>query len=143
MGLYEQDFYGWLTRQAELLRAGRLSEADIEHIAEELEDMGKSERKSLESELTVLLMHLLKWQYQPGKRSVSWESSIIEHRSRVLDELEDSPSLKHVLPQVFLRAYKYGRAKASAQTGKPIRAFPESCPYTLEQALDPEFWPEA
>ncbi len=95
--LYDQDFYAWANEQAGLLRAGRLSEADIEHIAEEIESMGKSEKRELVSRLTVLLLHLLKWQHQPAFRSKSWRLTLEEQRDRLEDHLADNPSLKSSL----------------------------------------------
>src|SRR5712692_8509170 len=92
--LYEEDFVVWSMHNAELLRAGRLQEADIEHIAEELEDMGKSQRRALESRLTVLLLHLLKWQFQPERRSSSWRATIVAQRIAIIKILREAPSLE-------------------------------------------------
>jgi hypothetical protein len=143
ISLHEQDFYAWTTQQAALLRAGRLAEADIEHIAEELEDMGKSEKRSLEGHLTVLLAHLLKWRYQPERRGNSWRLTIIEHRGRIEEAIMDSPSLKPTLSDTLLRAYRYARIRAARETGRPLGFFPEHCPFELPQALDEKFWPES
>ena len=98
---YRQDFYAWAMEQAALLRAGRLDAADIENIAEEIESMGRGEKRELVNRLTVLLMHLLKWNFQPGFRSASWSSGIREQRIRLKNNLEDSPSLKAKLDEAY------------------------------------------
>src|SRR5580658_8345121 len=97
--LYDRDFFAWSLEQAELLRAGKLAEADVEHIAEEIESMGRTEKRELISRLSILLLHMLKWRYQPDKRSPSWEASIRVQRNRLADHLDDNPSLKLLLPQ--------------------------------------------
>src|SRR5271156_2797751 len=104
--LYDQDFYGWANEQAGLLRAGRLSEADIEHIAEEIESMGRSEKRELVSRLTVLLLHLLKWQHQPAFRCPSCRLTLEEQRNQLEDHLADNPSLKSSLDQMTVAAYR-------------------------------------
>ena len=91
---YSTDFYAWAQEQAALLRAGRLNEADIANIAEEIESMGRGEKRELVNRLTVLLLHLLKWRFQPGFRSASWSSSIREQRIRLSSHMRDNPSLK-------------------------------------------------
>jgi hypothetical protein len=139
--LYDSDFYAWSREQAELLRAGKLAEADIEHIAEEIDSMGRTEKRELISRLTVLLLHLLKWRYQPGKRGPSWEASIRVQRLDVGEHLDDNPSLSPLLPQALASAYRKARLEAIAETGLPGATFPEACPWTVEQALDDGFWP--
>ena len=99
--LYEQDFYAWANEQAALLRAGRLSEADIEHIAEEIESMGKTEKRELVSRLTVLLLHLLKWQHQPTHRGTVWRLTLEEQRNQIEDHLADNPSSQIDHRQVY------------------------------------------
>ena len=96
--LYEKDYYLWLNNTANLLREKNLAELDLPHLIEEIEDMGKRERRSLYSNLKILLMHLLKYRYQPEKRSHSWRYTIEEHRQRIAEALLDSPSLKGYLP---------------------------------------------
>ena len=140
--LYETDFFAWSREQADLLRAGRLGQADIEHIAEEIESMGRTEKRELVSRLAVLLMHLLKWRFQPEKRSASWEATVQVRRNRLADHLDDNPSLKPLLPQALASAYRDARLEAAAETGLAVSAFPEACPWTLAQSLDAEFWPE-
>jgi hypothetical protein len=99
--LYENDYLEWLDRNIKLLKKSRLSEVDLENIIEELESLGRSEKTVLRSNLTVLLMHLLKWDYQPEKRSNSWRYTIIEQRRRILDAFEDSPSLKRFFEEIL------------------------------------------
>ena len=140
--LYDQDFYAWANQQAALLRAGRLSEADIENIAEEIESMGKSEKRELASRLFVLLMHLLKWRYQQSRRCASWEATIEVQRNDLTVHLQDNPSLKSKLHEAIRQAYNNARITASAKTGLPKNIFPEACPWSFEQIMDEGFWPE-
>ena len=140
--LYDRDFYAWSREQAELLRAGRLAEADIAHIAEEIDSMGRTEKRELISRLSVLLLHLLKWRHQPEKRGPSWEASIRVQRNRLADHLDDNPSLKTLLPKALASAYRDASLEAVAETGLPGATFPAACPWTVEQALDGGFWPE-
>lgn len=140
--LYERDFYLWLEQQAELLRERRLDELDVANLLEEIEAMGRKDKKAIKSNLVVLLVHLLKHQLQPDQRSSSWHGSIVEHRQRLRDDFEESPSLRPYAAQVFASAYADARERASAQTGLPIQTFPETSPWTLEQTLDPKFLPD-
>lgn len=127
---YGGDVYAWARAQAALLRAGKFDEIDAPQIAEELDDVGRSEYDKLESALTVLLAHMLKWDRQPERRSRSWEATIHEQRRRIQDRLEDSPSLKSKLEQAIRRGYQYGRDRASGETGLKATAFPTECPYS-------------
>ncbi len=138
---YERDFYAWASEQAALLRAGRLGEADIAHIAEEIESMGKTEKRELVSRLTVLLLHLLKWQFQPHRRGNSWRLSIANIRDKLSSHLDDNPSLKAKLPAAVAEGYRYARRDAARQTKVDEAVFPTVCPWTFEQMMDPEFWP--
>ncbi len=138
---YEKDFYAWTMKNAELLREGKLAEIDIEHIAEELESMGKSDKRELISRCTVLLMHLLKWRYQPDLRGNSWRKTIKEQRRAIAQLLGDSPSLKPHLTGTLDQEYNTARDDAIDETGLPGNIFPESCPFTLEDILNPDFWP--
>ena len=140
--LYETDFVEWIDKTAELLKQGKFSELDIESLIEEVESLGRNEKNALRSNLRVLLMHLLKWQYQPSKRSGSWRGTIIEHRIRIQETLEDSPSLKNFYPQVFDRVYQQARKRAAEETGISLESFPMECLYTSEQVIDVEFLPE-
>ena len=139
---YDRDFYAWANEQAALLRAGRLSEADIAHIAEEIESMGKTEKRELVSRLSVLLLHLLKWQFQPDRRGASWKASIKVQRNRLADHLVDNPSLKAVLHHSIGRAYEDAVIEAEAETGLSGSTFPATCPWTFDQMMDPDFWPQ-
>jgi len=140
-GLYDEDFFEWTRRNAELLRAGRFEHADIEHIAEEIEDMGKRDLHELNSRVRVLLTHLLKWQLQPEKKSRSWERTIASQRAELGQLLEDSPSLRVKVPPNLRRIYQRSVGLAVLETGLPKDQFPAECPFTVEQILDPEFLP--
>jgi hypothetical protein len=139
--LYDQDFYAWANEQAALLRAGRFAAADIETIAEELESMGRSEKRELVSRLKILLLHLLKWQFQPVLRGSSWRLSIEEQRRELLRHLADNPSLKVKLPETIADAYGDALIGAERETGLPRSTFPAACPYAFEQMVDDGFWP--
>lgn len=139
---YEADYVGWVQEQVELLRSGALSELDAANLAEELDDMGRSIRHQLKNRLAVLIMHLLKWRYQPGFRSTSWSGTIREQRRQIVDLLEESPSLRPALSRDLTTFYRLGRAKAEGETGLPEATFPAECPYTPAQILDENFLPE-
>jgi len=139
--LYDQDFYAWANEQARLLRAGKLSEADIEHIAEEIESMGRAEKRELVNRLIVLLHHLLKWQFQPGRRGSSWEATISVQRHSLERHLDDNPSLKSMLSVAIEQAYRDAVIEAAGETGLRRSTFPVSCPWTFEQIMDDGFWP--
>ena len=141
-GLYEQDFYAWANEQAALLRAGKLSAADIEQIAEEIEGMGRTEKRELINRLVVLLTHLLKWQYQPTYRGPSWEVTIRNQRRALSRHLTDNPSLKPKVPEAVADAYCDARANAYAETGLPEATFPAECLWTFERIMDAGFWPD-
>ncbi len=138
--LYDEDFYEWAQKNAQLMRQGKLSEIDVENIAEELDDMGKSRQRELGSRLEVLLAHLLKRKYQPPGTK-NWRRTIKEQRSRVTDILLDNPSLKHKLDETFTKAYRYAIFKALEETGMDEDAFPSTSPWTLEQVMDDAFFP--
>ncbi len=140
--LYEQDFYAWANEQVALLRAGKLSAADIEHIAEEIESMGKTEKRELVSRLTVLLLHLLKWQFQPERRGSSWEATIRNQRLDIDDHLADNPSLKARLQDAIKAAYERARNIATAETGLARSSFPTACPWAFDAIMNAEFWPD-
>ena len=141
--LYEQDFFAWANEQTALLRSGRLSEADIDHIAEEIESMGRSEQQQLENRLTVLLLHLLKWQFQPGLRGNSWRLTIKEQRGRIVRHLRKNPSLQAVLGETITDAYSDALIEAERETGLSENTFPTACPWIFGQIIDADFWPEA
>jgi len=138
---YDEDFYAWTQEQARLLRAGAFSEVDASNLAEEIEDMGKSNRRELGSRLAVLLMHLLKWQFQPNRRSPGWAATIAEQRDEIAEVLSDSPSLRSVVGDKLTTIYARARRKAVSETGLPEKAFPEECPFKPEQILAEDFLP--
>ncbi len=140
-GLYDEDFFEWTRRSAELLRAGRFDKADIGHIAEEIEDMGKRDLKELNSRVQVLVAHLLKCQLQPAKRSRSWLSTIVTQRIEIDADLKQSPSLKRKLRSGLPDNYEKAVQRAIADTGLALGIFPAECPFTVDQILDPEFLP--
>jgi hypothetical protein len=142
--LYITDFYTWCLQQAALLEAHDADALDWQHLAEEMTILAGSERRALRHHLQGLVLHLLKWQYQPSMRQTghSWEDSIINHRREVRYLIEDNPGLRPLLPQAMERAYHDGRGDSPRETGLPIATFPETCPWTLTQVLDDDFWPE-
>ncbi len=139
---YEQDFYGWTQEQAALLRAGRLTDLDIENLIEEVETMGRSEKRELESRLTVLLLHLLKWKYQPNRRGRSWNLTIKGQRIEYINVLSDNPGLKPHLHDILTNAYKLALVKASNETGLDENVFPELCPWSMAQVIQHDFYPD-
>lgn len=140
--MYGTDFVQWVNKAVELLKEGQFDELDIENLIEEVESLGRNDKNALKSNLRVLLTHLLKWQYQPSQRSNSWRGTIIEHRLRIQDTFEDSPSLENFYTQIFDHTYQQARKKAAGETGQNIGTFPMTCSYAMEQILDDEFWPD-
>lgn len=140
--LYEQDFYAWANEQAALLRAGKFDVADIENIAEEIESMGRSEKRELVHRLAVLLTHLLKWHQQPNFRSVSWRLTVKEQRLRLEQHLSENPSLKSQIDLATRNAYRLARVEAARETGFLEDSFPRQCPFSFDQAIDENFWPD-
>jgi hypothetical protein len=139
---YQHDIVAWANEQARLLRAGELGRLDIEHLAEEIEDVGKSEQRELASRMAVLLAHLLKWKYEPGRRSRSWEATLRVQRDSIARRLQRTPSLKHSLddPDWWRDAWSDALAKAIEETG--LSDFPDRCPWSLDQILDADWKPE-
>ncbi|HEY3847759.1 MAG TPA: DUF29 domain-containing protein [Acetobacteraceae bacterium] len=140
--LYERDFYAWANEQAALLRAGKLDSADIENIAEEIESMGRSEKRELVNRLAVLLLHLLKWRFQPGLRGNSWRLTIKEQRYRLHRHMNDNPSLKSQLDGAMSDAYGLAQIRTERETGLPRATFPQDCPFTFDQAMTEDFLPD-
>lgn len=140
--LYESDYLRWIETTAQKLKSQDFKNIDWENLIEEIESMGRSERRSFESNLIIVLLHLLKWQYQPELRSNSWRGSIVEHRRRIRKAIEDSPSLKPYLEEIFPVSYLEAVEQASAETGLSLETFPQSCPYTSSQVLESGFLPE-
>jgi uncharacterized protein DUF29 len=139
--LYDEDFFQWTSRNARLLRQGRIAEADIEHIAEEIEDMGKDRRNALKGQLRRALLHLLKYQFQPSRRGAGWLKSIISSRIEIQDLLDENPSLKPLLEDLVAAAYPGARRLAAIETGLPIKSFPARCPYSVKQIRSDGFLP--
>jgi len=139
---YDDDFFAWTEEQARLLRAGELAEIDTLNLAEEIESVGRSDRREIRSRLMVLLAHLLKWRFQPHARSAGWLSTVREQRDQIESILEDSPSLRPVIAEALSRVYKRARTVATEETGLPETTFPADCPFTPEQILAEDFLPE-
>lgn len=140
---YEADFFAWANEQAALLRAGKLSAADIEHIAEEIEDMGRAEQRELENRLKQLLLHLLKWRFQPERRGSSWQASIRIQRVEIAKHVKKNPSLKADIAETMSDAYEVAQIAAAGETGLSEAVFPAECPWSYEQIMDAGFWPDA
>jgi hypothetical protein len=139
---YEKDFYSWTQEQADLLRKGQFKNLDIPNLIEEIETMGRSEKRELESRLTILLLHLLKWKYQEVRRGRSWQLSIDEQRIQFEDTFNENPGLKPQLDEIVKKAYKLAVIKASRETKISKAVFPECCPWNLAQLLEEGFYPD-
>jgi hypothetical protein len=148
--LYQKNYTAWAEKTAELLKAGKFSELDTEHLLEELAGMGASEYNELESRLTILIAHLLKWQFQYHQLSDkwkefdgrSWRTTIIEQRTRIAKRLRKSPGLKKNLPEILSEAYEDALELAIKETRLSAATFPSECPYTFEQLLNDDFYPQ-
>lgn len=142
---YDRDFYEWTQHQAAALAVGHVSELDLANLAEEIESLGKRDRRELASRLGVLVMHLLKWRYQPERRRTgrSWWNTIRTQRRDIRQLLQQSPSLRRLVPEMIEVDFLEVRFDASQQTGLSLETFPETCPWTTEQLLDETFWPQA
>lgn len=139
---YDKDFFAWTQEQARLLREGELAGVDVENLAEEIEGMGKSLRRELRNRLSALLMHLLKWAYQPAFRSRSWSNTIVEQRKQIAAVIDEAPSLHALLGSELPNIHSLAVTKASSETGLDEASFPAECPYTPEQILSEDFLPE-
>ncbi len=137
--LYERDLYAWSLEQARLLREGSLDQVDAENVAEEILDVGRNEYSKLESALSVLLMHMLKWDHQPDKRTRSWENTILEQRNRVERQLRDNPSLKSRRDEAVRDGYESARLQASSETDLEVSTFPVESPYDWDTILNRPF----
>ncbi|MBF0608096.1 MAG: DUF29 domain-containing protein [Candidatus Magnetobacterium sp. LHC-1] len=140
--LYEVDFYQWSFHNANLLRQGRFTEIDVENIVEELESMGRNNKRELANRLTVLIMHLLKWQYQPKRRSRGWRATINNQRRETKRLLEDNPSLKYNIETVMAKEFIESKRMFEDETGINAKELPETCLYTFDQLMDYDFWPK-
>ena len=139
---YETDFYGWIQQQAALLKGRQFDAVDLANIIEEIESMARSEYRSLESRLTVLLQHLLKWKFQPERRGGSGELSIDEQRIRFDRLLRENPSLKSALNTILTDAYRLAVIKAAKETKLDKKSFPVVCPWNWQELTDAEFYPD-
>ncbi len=139
---YEEDFYGWTVHTAQLLRDKKMSELDFENIIEEMEALGRSEKHQFINRLALVISHLLKWQYQPTLRSHSWIYTIREQRTQAKIHLTDNPSLKGKLEEILINAYDVATSKAAKDTSFDKKDFPLECPYTFDQIMNDEFYPE-
>jgi hypothetical protein len=140
---YDHDVYAWTQHQAALLREGAVAELDLAHLAEEIESVGISQKHALGSHLKNLVLHLLKWTYQPAGRQTghSWQTSITNARDEMAILIEDSPSLERELVGLLARRYPAARRLAHTETRLPLDTFPGTCPWTMDQLRDPDFWP--
>jgi predicted DNA-binding ribbon-helix-helix protein len=141
--LYETDFVAWADQMAQLLAQRRFNELDLINLIDEVEDLSGRERQALSSNLKVILLHLLKWQFQWEQRSTSCKASIREHRQRVQRQLKDSPSLAPYLEETLIECYEDARPLALDETGLPDESLPSECPYSTHQLLDQAFWPSS
>ncbi|TIQ37806.1 MAG: DUF29 domain-containing protein [Mesorhizobium sp.] len=139
----ETDYAQWCAEQGALLREGRLSDLDRENLAEEIESLGRSDKREIASRLGTLLQHLLKWEFQPDRRKTGWLLTIREQRFQIENLLDESPSLKAYPGQRLSREFKMARLKAADETGLAERDFPTDCPYSIEEILDHDFFPGA
>jgi len=139
---HDTDLAAWALETARALREGRISDVSMDEVAEELEEMARSQRRELVSRLSVLLAHLLKWRHQAERRSRSWHTTVTRERQEVAALLKESPSLRRTVASVLADAYQRGAGLAASETGLPEETFPAECPFSVEQALDPGFWPE-
>jgi hypothetical protein len=137
--LYETDFYRWTIEQSQFLQLGKFDGLDLENLAEEIASLGKQQRQELRNRLGVLIGHLLKWQYQPTKKTRSWQLTIELQRSEIEELLIDNPSLKPYLAEVIPKAFKLGLSLVFMETPLKKQDVPSNCPYTLEQILDENF----
>jgi hypothetical protein len=140
---YESDFYAWTADQARMLRHAKPDRIDWANLAEEVESLGRSDKRGIGSDLKIVLEHLIKWKFQPEKRSDSWSDSIEEHRDRIARIVEDSPSLASTPGEVLGREYRKARRKTLPDTKLPLGKIPTACPFAIEEVLDPDFLPDA
>ena len=136
---YDRDFYTWSLEQARLVREGRWDAVDRDNVAEEIESLGREQFNKLESALRVLMLHMLKWDHQPGLRSRSWVLSIETQRLELEDVIADNPGLKPRIPEAIARGYRKARLEAAKETGIAKESFPESCPYGWDDIVSRDF----
>jgi hypothetical protein len=141
--LYDRDFFEWTAEVARLLREGRFAEVDAEHVAEEIEDVGKRDQRGVEGRLRVVIQHLLKWQVQPERRTRGWATSIRTHRLTLLKVFRQSPSLERHGREMLSDVYDEAVGVAMGEAGLARECFPATCPYTFEQVIRLDFMPQA
>jgi len=139
---YDADYARWCAEQGALLREGRAEAVDTANLAEEIETLGRSEQRELENRLNVLLVHLLKWRYQPERRSASWRGTIVEQRNRIARRLSESPSLQAYPASILPEEYESARLIAAGETGLNEAVFPVICPFVINEVLDKAFYPD-
>jgi hypothetical protein len=140
---YEEDLHAWSLQQVALLRARRADSLDWDHLAEEIEWMVGRDRRELKNRLRIILLHLLKWQRQPVRRGASWRKTLRTQRRHIKDLLQESPSLRRLVPELMHEAYPDAVKDAVDETGLPAEHFPSSCPYAPDHVLDEDHLPEA
>ncbi|MEB3160226.1 MAG: DUF29 domain-containing protein [Synechocystis sp.] len=140
--LYETDFNLWIEQTVNRLQNGQIQDLDLENLIEEIQSMGRSDKREIYSRLKVLLIHLLKWKYQPQKRSNSWELTIDEQRDQIKLVIKDSPSLQPYFKENLADCYQDAIRKAAKETGLGKNVFPLECPFTQDQILDPDYFPD-
>jgi uncharacterized protein DUF29 len=140
---YQDDYHAWALRQAALVKAGRFADLDGKNLADELKLLAVSQEQEIESRLTILLPHLLKWEFQPDGRTKSWRASILEQRFRINRVVRKSPSLRRHPDTVIDEEYRIARLRAADETGLALSRFPSACPYSVADVLDEQFWPGA
>jgi hypothetical protein len=139
---YDTDFYAWTQAQVQALQAKDWPALDVDHLVEEIESLGSEQEHAIESHLTNLLLHLLKWRYQPARRGQSWRRSALNVRVAIGKRLRRNPSLRLRLPTYLVEAYADARKLAALDTELPRATFPEACPWPVEQVLEEDFLPE-
>lgn len=141
LNLYQQDFFAWTKQQINFLQNQQWNQLDLVHLIEEIETLGKQQRQELRNRLSILIGHLLKWEYQPQKRSYSWLATLRVQRIDIQELIDDNPSLKPYLEEALTQAYIKGLLLAVSETNLPDRTFPQNCPYSLTEILSDRFYP--
>ena len=139
--LHDVDFFAWTQQQVALIKQKAFGELDLSHLVEEIESMGNQNKTELRNRLSILLMHLLKWKYQPEYKGKSWYMTIVQQRLDIVDLIGDNPSLTHFLPELFEKGYKKAISLAVAETGISKSALPSESEWSIEQVMDDEFFP--
>lgn len=140
---YEEDFYNWAMTNAALLKQKKFNEVDMENIIEEIEAMGRSEKNQMVNRFSILIAHLLKWQFQPDLQGRSWHGTIKEQRRRIKLLLKENPSLKSKLDEIFMDAYDFAVDQIEKETPIDLKIIPQKCPYGLNQCMDDKFYPKS